>query len=77
MPKPKFRVERFDKASHDREAFSCGAGNDLTVQSQGLPNDLGRHTNTRQRNLVNNLPAFNAPMCVDHMNAAIFNYFLV
>lgn len=24
MPKPKFRVERFDKASHDREAFSCG-----------------------------------------------------
>jgi GNAT superfamily N-acetyltransferase len=24
MTKPKFRVERFDKASHDRGAFSCG-----------------------------------------------------
>ncbi|MCP4818630.1 MAG: GNAT family N-acetyltransferase [Shimia sp.] len=24
MTKPKFRVERFEKASHDRGAFSCG-----------------------------------------------------
>jgi len=29
MPKPKFRVGWFDKASHDCEAFSCGvAGTD-------------------------------------------------
>ena len=24
MTKPKFRIQKFDKASHDREAFSCG-----------------------------------------------------